>query len=90
VGLSVAMQRPGKHIPAAAKNRWRRRFLCDPCCVEEIRRLVISRTSCLKIHFNNILPSTPFFKGEIKVYRVIILPVVYASDPKGRTKFKDV
>jgi hypothetical protein len=26
----VARQRLGKHVPAAMKNCWRRRFLCNP------------------------------------------------------------
>jgi hypothetical protein len=39
VGLSVspivAMQRLGKHFPAAAKNYWRRRFLYGPYRIKE-------------------------------------------------------
>jgi hypothetical protein len=51
LGLSVyppivARHWPGKHVPAAMKNCWRRRFLCGPCHIKESRRLVIPRTSC--------------------------------------------
>jgi hypothetical protein len=30
----VAWQRLGKHVPAAMKNCWRRRFLCGPCRIK--------------------------------------------------------
>jgi hypothetical protein len=35
IPLIVARQRPGRHVPAAKKNCWRRRFLCGPCRTEE-------------------------------------------------------
>jgi hypothetical protein len=31
----VARQRLCKHVPAARKKRWRRHFLCGPCCIKE-------------------------------------------------------
>jgi hypothetical protein len=30
----IAGQRFGKHVPAATKNSWRRRFLCGPCHIK--------------------------------------------------------
>jgi hypothetical protein len=30
----VARQRLGKHVPAATKNSWRRRFLCGSCRIK--------------------------------------------------------
>jgi hypothetical protein len=36
----VARKRPGKHIPTATKNCWRRYFLCGPCHIK--RKYAIS------------------------------------------------
>jgi hypothetical protein len=45
-------QRLGKHVPAATKNCWRRRFLCGPCRIKESRRLVFPRTPCFRVKFH--------------------------------------
>jgi hypothetical protein len=43
---AVVRERPGKHVPTATRNCWRRRFLCGPCRIKVNRRLVLTRTYC--------------------------------------------
>jgi hypothetical protein len=45
---NFARHKLGKYVTAAMKNCWKRRFLCGPSSIKS-RRLVLPRTSCLKI-----------------------------------------
>jgi hypothetical protein len=48
--LIVVRQRLGKHVPAAKRNSWRRRFLCGPLSIKK-SRLFLPRISCSSLLF---------------------------------------
>jgi hypothetical protein len=47
---AVARQEFGKHVPAATKNCWRRRFLCDLCRVLRHTTSNTNRVACPVLH----------------------------------------